>query len=467
MKPRWQDERPLTPGVDKPDDKELRAIAEHPTTRKLNAALMPARTAPRTAIAFFTKDRVDLTRRSMKPLLRSGQYDVFWLDGSDSEAGRKLVEEGLSKAKVPLASMRLNVKGGPDAAVAYALTLLLGEWHGGKQSMNYDYIGLVENDVLLNEDWFPQTMDLFETGRREGLTVGAVSARAYEDRVLFQRDGYAVMHNLGWGTQIMTRKAAYLALHNMRSTYTVENRRLFCQLAGVDLGTFWAFRTGDHWLVPDWGNDKILAAHGLASLALTPSSVEMIGQEPPLAAQNLTIVKSPVESRRDDAGFARYAANLKAIHEGQLSVPVSMRHRADDGAEIVFAHHLPTLPGFSRSDHWRHKWVAGFGPFPWTGAKGAELVIEASGPCRFMVMGDTEEAQIAVEDLKSGYIVRPTLLPTRGKGQVMQVIIPAGVLTRKVRLSVVKGDPTIFGVAFQQVQPSVPFAFDHSLLPGL
>ena len=62
------------------------------------------------------------------------------------------------------------------------------------------------------------------------MEVGAVSARCYEDRILIQRAGYTVCHNLGAGMIMFTRKAAELVLQNYRTVWTTENRLLFSQL---------------------------------------------------------------------------------------------------------------------------------------------------------------------------------------------------------------------------------------------
>ena len=147
----------------------------------------------------------------------------------------------------------------------------------------------LENDVLLDEDWFTPTMELFEKGKQDGLEVGAVSARSYVDRVLIQRDGYAVMHNLGAGMVIFTREAARAVLHSFRTHWWPANRVLFGQLAGIDLATYAAFKGGEHFVSTDWGFDAQLASRGFASLALTPAKCQMIGQKWPLKDQGLEL----------------------------------------------------------------------------------------------------------------------------------------------------------------------------------
>jgi hypothetical protein len=41
------------------------------------------------AIAFLTKDRVDLSKRTIVPLLQPDKFDLFLIDGSDTPAGMR------------------------------------------------------------------------------------------------------------------------------------------------------------------------------------------------------------------------------------------------------------------------------------------------------------------------------------------------------------------------------------------
>jgi hypothetical protein len=405
------------------------------------------------AIAFLTKDRVDLSKRTIAPLLQPDKFDLFWIDGSDEARGQGFVESFRGKVY----RVYGNVKGGADAAVVYALTEMLEH--------DYTRVGLVENDVLLHPDWFGPAMALFKRGEADGLSVGAVSARAYTDRILVQRDGYALMHNLGWGMQIMTRQAAELTLRHFRTHWTTENRRTFARLSGIDIGSYWAFRTNDHWTTPDWGNDAVLASHGLASLALVPSPVEMIGQKPSLADQGLKLADAPVEDRRNDAAFAEFKDATAALRAGDFDVggpPV--RFRGDDGTQIVFAHQLDSLDRAFWSGDWRLKWSPGLGGFAARGFPQAGFECCASGTARFMVMGGEKGGQIQIEDTKSGYVVRPTLLP-EAANQVTQVVAPTGVSWRLLRLTVLSGSCLLYGMQFQEPQPAVGgWKFDYSKL---
>jgi hypothetical protein len=429
-------------------------------------------TVNRLAIGFLTKDRVELSRQSVQPLLQPERLDLFWFDGSDTPEGRTLpVEVSLTQPPGHRIFIHSDVRGGPDAAVAYALTTML-------KGTDYTHIGLVENDVLLPDNWLDSILALFDIGFHEGLAVGAASARCYEDRILIQRDGYAVMHNLGWGMQIMTREAARLALTHMRTGHTLENRRLFCQLTGMDIGKYWAFRGQDHMLCADWGNDRVLAALGLASLALTPSPVQMIGQTPPLAEQGLTIAgPDGVPGLLDDDRFALYR-DRTACRRNETWLPASTHFLCQDNTYTIFPHQLLHL-GASRIGDWRLKWAQGFGPFAWR-AGGDDrtywpyanepvslptLSAQVSGPVEALVSGGDTGGQWVIEDTHSGYVAKPTLSSEAESG-VVGLVVPSGVSYRPIRLTALTPGVVFYGLRVREPQPWDPtWRFDWNDLP--
>ncbi len=410
------------------------------------------------AIAFLTKDRVDLSSRTIDALTRP-LFRLYIIDGSSTQEGR---DAALARSHYGM--LCSDIRGGPDAAVAYALTTMLQSKSG------YTHIGLCESDVLLQPGWFEKTMELFELGRQDGLSVGAASPRAYVDRVLFQRDGYAVMHNLGWGVQIMTREAARLSLQHMRTGHTLENRRTFAHLTGFDIGPFWAFGAGEHNLCADWGNDRVLASCGLASLALTPSPVEMIGQTPPLADQGLTIADGPVEARRNDAGFETFQLRTQRIQEiewrtcnGGFYSPAFAPEA--NGVQTVFPHQIGAIGGWYTGD-WKLHWHQGLGPFAWkAGDAGAMMEARVSGPCQVLVSGGSEGGEVLVEDTYSGYSNDPLLAPQKDQG-ILAITVPAGVSYRKIRLTAKSPGVIFYGLKVMEFQPyEADWDFDHSVLP--
>jgi hypothetical protein len=425
------------------------------------------------AIAFTTKDTVDLCRRVVPALLQPDKFDLLIIDGSVTEEGKKFPYEVQMHAGTRHGIVvHSNVRGGSDASVVYALTQML-------KGSDYTHVGLVENDVLLHPDWFEPTMALFERGAADGLSVGAVSARAYEDRILFQRDGYAVMHNLGWGTQILTREAAALSLTYMRTSITSENRRLFCRLSGLDIGRWWAFRGHEGMLCADWGNDRVLACHGLASLALTPSPVEMIGQDTPLIEQGLRLVDQPVESLRNDEAFATFVERTQASRPRLAEYAFDLfpmriwdagwigpaLHDPASGTFTYFAHQVEGL-GARYGGDWRLNFSQGFGPFGWRAGESDEPVvtIPLSGAVELLASGGKQGGSVCVEDMQSGYAVSPALPPN----DLVSLPVPASVSYRDIRLTALTPGIVFYGVRSREPQPFLPqWRFDWSKLPGV
>lgn len=410
------------------------------------------------AIAITTKDKVELTRRSIEPLLH-GSFDLFWIDGSATDEGKELpYKYGIP----PSGFLFSNIGGGADPAIVAAFTKLL------EHPNQYDVIGLVESDVLLHKDWYGPTIALFERGESEGLKVGAVSARAYSDRILIQRDGHAVMHNLGAGMILLTREAAHLALQWCRTGFTTENVLLFSQLAGLDLRRWWAFRGAEHMITLDWHLDACLAAHGLASLALTPSPVEMIGQDPPLTEQGLQIANGRYELLRNKMAFETYLTRQEMIRRGEFKPTFSQVHHDSQGY-LYFPHQLELLGAFEEGE-WRLKWSQGFGPFSWRSATSEDASIEhcwtipVLGPCSVIVSGGDSGGKVHVEDEQSGYEIELDLMPEAQNG-AYQLAIPGSVAYRNIRVTARLPGVVFYGLRTQIEQPSQPVEFDWNKLP--
>jgi hypothetical protein len=428
----------------------------------------------RIAIAFSTCDRTELTKRSIEPLLRPDKFDLHWIDGSKTPEGMSL-ELGYQGR---YHSGWGGIRGGSGPAIVYALTRLLQDtiypnddpkWKATTR-YKYDYIALVENDVLLDPDWFEPTMALFEVGKQDGLMVGAVSARCYEDRILIQRDGYAVCHNLGAGMIVFTREAAELVLQNYRTTWTTENRLVFSQLSGIDIGAFWAFRGEQQFLVADWGFDKVLASHGLASLALTPNRVTMLDQD-----------IGPLGLKYADGKFAMnpnifetYRSNLERVRNGELKSGIHHPFFFDGSGYTIFAHQVPQLGGTYSGD-WRIRDFLPYGPFVWkcgadtpggeTGPPHPKLSVSILGPCDFVVSGGITGGRIRIEDEQSGYVAEP-FLPAEGTGNFMQISVPGAANYRNIRLTALNPGVCFFAIKTREPQPWLPHVrFTYDTLP--
>lgn len=397
-----------------------------------------------TAIAFLTKDRVDLSRQSVQPLLRPDKFDLFWIDGSTTRAGESLWAEFSLKPR----HVYGNVRGGPDAAIVFALTRMLA-------AKQYAYVGLVENDVLLDADWFKPTMALFDYELR----VGAVSPRAYEDRILIQRDGYGIMHNLGSGCVVFSRKAAEVVLANYRTGFSTDNRAVFNQRSGIDIGTCWAFRGNSQWLTADWHFDTALARMGMASLSLTPAKCGMIGQTPSLEEQGLRLAEREVDVLRSEDAYQRFCDTSLRI---KAAPPVHYQH----GRWTYFPHQLHQLGAVYAGD-WRLKWSQGFGPFAYEASSvGDSLTVRLSGICDILVSGGRLGGAVKVEDPHSGYSCSPILSAEGPQTAVMSLPIPAGVSYRDVEVTALSPGVVFYGVRTSEMQPTVGSGgFGYRTLP--
>lgn len=427
------------------------------------------------ALSLLTADKPELVAQSCKPLLEAAvanRLHLFVVDGSTNYENEKQIWD----MTWPAGHMQANIRGGAGAAIVYALTMML------QHEENYDVVGLCESDVLLGGNWL-DCLDLFGRGEADGLEVGATSARSYVDRVLFQRDGFAVMHNLGAGQIMLTRRAAQIILDTFRTGWTSDIRRIFSQISGVDIAAFWAFRSNEHYVTADWWWDVALAANGLASVALTPSPCEMIGQNPPLAEQGLEIVAAPVEVRRDDSAFEQYAETLRDIREGRFQLGVEIKFHFDvaNATWTHFPHQMAMLGGSYGGD-WRLREIRAFGTFGWVsgGAKQIDtpstsdvfateqpsLVVPIFGSCAVLVSGGKAGGKVEVVDEQSGFKATPDLPPEGEQGQVLQLMVPGALNLRNIRITALTPGCVFYGIQTREKQPFLPnVSFGHRALP--
>jgi hypothetical protein len=403
------------------------------------------------AIAYSTKDEVENTKQTLDLICDlPADYDIYWGDGSITDDGLKYFAD-----QRDCSFHSECVIGGADASIAWKLSEMLKH--------PYTHIGLLENDVLLDEDWFEPTMALFEKGKADGLDVGAVSARSYVDRVLIQREGYAVMHNLGAGMVIFTREAAELVLRSFRTHWWSDNVRLFAQLSGIDLRTYAAFRGNETWLTTDWGWDAQLVAHGLASLALTPAKCRMIGQKIPLEQQGLELTTRQVPADLPVLvdQFRKYRALTENIRKGYFAVPWNGMIHQSNGSQLFFPHQLGAI-----NAQWQGNLelvnCQGFGPFAYrAGEGGVSLSALISGSCGFLVGGGLNGAQVTIEDTRSGFRASPKLPPV----DQVTVSVPGGSIPRRVTMRMDEG-AILYGLHTTDAQIiDTSFRFSWDQLP--
>ena len=413
------------------------------------------------AIGYSTKDQLDLTRQSWERLVHSlPKYDpiieILWADASTTAEAVEYWDAQSSALDIAEC-----VTGGADAAIAWKLTKAL--------ETDATHIMLLENDVLLDEDWYEPTINLFREGLRDGLDVGAVSPRSYVDRVLIQRDGYAVMHNLGAGVVVFTREAAEIVLRTFRTHWWPSNVSLFAQVSGIDLRTYAAFRGMEDWVTTDWGWEAQLARHGLASLALTPAKASMIGQVPSLHEQGLELVQwadacrnGQLPNANNDPAFIQYRNTLAYLRRRDYKFELpDMIHR-DGAGMLFFAHQLGAL-----SATWQGTLELqnsqGYGPFAYrAGPGGASLSVRISGSACFQCSGGAGGAQVTIEDHRSGFKASPSLPPGN---EPISIAVPGTVIPRQVTMQLAEGAVFFALVCNEPQMIDTTWKFDWSQLP--
>jgi hypothetical protein len=330
-------------------------------------------------IAFSTKDRTKLSRQTASFALGEADCDGYWMDGSATDGGRRLPLE-LRHELPSLREVHLGVTGGPDPAIVYSLSYLLRR--------GYDYIGLVENDVLLSPGWLRSLMQLFRTGASEGLRVGAVSARTFDRRVLFQLPAFAVMFCLGAGMVLFRREAVQCVLDHYRTGTFGELAQLIEWLTDADITKEWEIRKPDgtsrsafdkHWTSADWLFDHSLMLNGYASLATVPSLAHNIDADQRSVYGIKEVADGDPPSGLPIAKFTRFKEKLKEAGDSQMARESILPYVGD--RYVVFPHHVARHRDSFISDGWRLKWDQTFGPFTFVSARpGAAISMPLSGP---------------------------------------------------------------------------------------
>ena len=212
---------------------------------------------------FSTKDRVDFTLRSLRSLDTEEGFDLIWIDGSDTHEGKTLPRTfQFQRCRLVEAHF---LTGGPDRIIRFGLERLL--------SLGYEFCGLIENDVVLDDGWFGRLMKLFSDAREEGYNVGAATVRNVRSRVLFYRPGFTVNWAVGAGMVLFTRQAAKVTLATYGPTGSRQLARYFSKRFSVDLKDRWELwmDRDNRALGCDWTYAMRLFDHGLISVGTIPS----------------------------------------------------------------------------------------------------------------------------------------------------------------------------------------------------
>jgi hypothetical protein len=111
----------------------------------------------RIGFSFSTRDRYLFTLQTLQTIDTEGGFDLIWNDGS-TEPGVPALAQNYKFQNANLVEVNYGVTGGAERAVCFGLSRLL--------ELGYDYVGLIENDILFRPGMVPRAAESFFAGRR-------------------------------------------------------------------------------------------------------------------------------------------------------------------------------------------------------------------------------------------------------------------------------------------------------------
>ncbi len=343
------------------------------------AAIHRAYDTPRNNVAFVysTKDRIEFTQQTFPAVTAASGFDIIWCDGSKTAAGQQLPFNYLATTP-QLKEIHSGVVGGPDAAITYGLTYALAQ--------GYDYVGLIENDVLLAPGWFDAMFALFAKGAADGLTVGSVSARTYTERVLGLHNDYAIMFNIGAGMLLLSRTAAQVVLQNYMTGTLQDIWQTAHDMSDTDVSGHWEHASVQpdlaqaSWQSADWWYDIALMRHGFASLGLVTPKATVI--DPAVLGMTFNDLTPANKIKIAPLNFATLQARLREAFDSTPS-PINYLnqfhfHPSENGW-LIFPHQLAAAVTDAFQGIWRSKWQQHYGPFSAVAGDEARLVVPVNG----------------------------------------------------------------------------------------
>jgi hypothetical protein len=225
----------------------------------------------RIGFSLSSRDRYLFTLQTLQSLDTEGGFDLIWNDGS-TEAGVPALAKNYKFKNARLVEVNYGVTGGAERAVCFGLSRLL--------ELGYDYVGLIENDILFRPGWFSALRKLFSQGAEDGIVCGSATARSFESHALEYRSGYSVQADTGAGMVLFSRAAAKIIMQLYSNPSSLQMttqswQKFHADLFGLDLRNFSPF-----WALPkerpvpctlDWGYTPSLYLNGYASLSTIPS----------------------------------------------------------------------------------------------------------------------------------------------------------------------------------------------------
>lgn len=247
------------------------------------------------AICFSTKDRVAFSKTTLPALLKENdKFDLFIVDGSQTEEGRAYALD--LNTRKGIAGVHCNVTGGADVAIVYALSFML--------ERGYEYLGLVENDVLLSDGWYERISDMLLSTTN----VGSVSARCYEDRVLEYGKNAALMSNIGAGMVVFTRPGAEAVLDYYRNGSLNEYKfwpHYFYNKAVKNPHEI-TDPNAQYQMTADWFFESSMMARGLISVACVPTMARSTDNTPEVLQLDIVSGNSILRKNTTPVCFGNY-----------------------------------------------------------------------------------------------------------------------------------------------------------------
>ena len=261
----------------------------------------------RVGFALSSKDRLSFTRQTLEAMDKEGGYDLVWNDGSEQAEARALPKKFRFR-NARLVEVNYDVRGGPDRSICFGLERLL--------NLGYDYVGLIENDIVMQPGWFRRLMNLFELAAADGIVCGAATIRSYEGRVLEHRAGYSINWGTGAGMILFSRPAAEVILrqYSKLGMSTGSIARFYARLFRIALNLSVQDGNGrwmqqDCRLTLDWGYTPMLYLHGYTSVGSIPSLARDL-EFPP----GHFLLSDYVRPERYNAGLVRPRCSLPLAH---------------------------------------------------------------------------------------------------------------------------------------------------------
>lgn len=196
-------------------------------------------------------------------------FDIIWNDGSNEPEARAL-PKNFHFQNASLVEVNYDVRGGPDRCICFGLERLL--------NLGYDYLGLIENDIVMQPGWFRRLMNLFALAAADGIVCGAATVRSFEGRVMEHRAGYSINWGTGAGLILFSRPAAEVILrqYSKLKMSTASIMSFYSRPFRVDLNLVVRDGAGQvvqqgGWLTLDWGYTPMLYLHGYTSVGSIPS----------------------------------------------------------------------------------------------------------------------------------------------------------------------------------------------------